>query len=99
VTWCQAQYQASITAYANRGVTKDRLYLFEHFANTDATVGWGRAGVSTAGWKNAITARSKAIDNLGFPGFVSYGWGGNALHAPEADRLAFMALYNQQSLP
>jgi hypothetical protein len=99
VTWCQTQYQSSITSYANRGVAKNRLYLFEHFANTDSTVGWGRAGVSVAGWKNAITARSKAIKNLAFPGFVSYGWGGNAMHAPEADRLAFMALYNQQNLP
>lgn len=99
VSWCQTQYQAAITAYGNLGVPKSRLYLFEHFANTDATVGWGRAGVSVAGWKNAITARSTAIKNVGFAGFVSYGWGGNAMHAPESDRLAFMALYNQQALP
>ncbi|MCC6898350.1 MAG: hypothetical protein IT377_05210 [Polyangiaceae bacterium] len=99
VAWCQAQYQAAITAYGNRGVTKDRLYLFEHFANTDATVGWGRAGVSQAGWTNAITARSKAIKNLSFAGFISYGWAGNAMHVPEAQRLSFMQLYTQQGLP
>ncbi|MCC6665507.1 MAG: hypothetical protein IT375_17270 [Polyangiaceae bacterium] len=99
VAWCQAQYQAAITAYANRGVTKDRLYLFEHFANTDASVGWGRAGVSEAGWTNAISARSKAIKNLSFAGFISYGWAGNAMHVPEAQRLGFMKLYTQQALP
>ncbi len=99
VAWCQAQYQASITAYQNRGVAKNRLFIFEHFANTNADVGWGRAGVSTAGWHNAIKARSQALKNLNLAGFVSYGWGGNAMHAPQSDRLSFMQTYVAQDLP
>jgi hypothetical protein len=99
VAWCQSQYQASINAYAAVGVAKSRLFLLEHFGNTDPSKGWGRAGVSVAGWKNAITARAKAIQNLGFAGFASYGWGGNDLHAPEADRLSFMATYLGNPVP
>ncbi len=99
VAWCQSQYQASINAYANRGVAKNRLFLFEHFGNTLPSVGWGRAGVSSAGWHNAIKARAQALKNLKLTGFVSYGWGGNDMHAPQADRLAFMQTYLQQRLP
>jgi hypothetical protein len=99
VSWCEDQYQAAIDAYGALGVPKSRLYLFEHFGNTDSTVGWGRAGVSVDGWHNAIKARSEAIKNLGFAGFLSYGWAFNAMHAPESDRLAFMATYVQQDLP
>ncbi|MFO0570538.1 MAG: hypothetical protein U0263_33175, partial [Polyangiaceae bacterium] len=122
VAWCQAQYQASITAYGNLGVAKNRLYIFENFANTKAssnkactqtsqcdpdeackanvcTVSFGRAGVSAAGWNNAITARSNALKNLGLAGFVSYAWGGNRIHAPESDRLGFMASYVAANLP
>ncbi len=99
VAWCQKQYQASITAYANLGVPKSRLFLFEHFGNTTAGTNWGRSGVSAAGWNNAIKARSQAAHNLGFAGFVSYGWGGNAMHAPESDRLGFMDTYAAQTVP
>ncbi len=99
VSWCQTQYQAAVSAYGALGVPKNRLFLFEHFANTDASVGYGRGGVSVAGWHNAIKARAIAAKNVGFAGFVSYAWGGNAMHAPEADRLAFMDTYNQQQLP
>ena len=82
VSWCQSQYQASIDAYANRGVAKNRLFIFEHFGNTLPNVGWGRAGVSSSGWHNAIKARAQALKNLKLTGFVSYGWGGNDMHAP-----------------
>lgn len=99
VAWCKAQYQSAINAYASVGVPKSRLFLFEHFGNSAADKGWGRAGVSVAGWKNAISARAQAIGQLGFAGFVSYGWGGNEMHAPESDRLDFMGIYAAGSVP
>lgn len=99
VAWCKQQYQNAIDAYASVGVPKSRLFLFEHFGNSAADKGWGRAGVSVAGWKNAIHARAQAIGQLGFAGFVSYGWGGNEMHAPESDRLDFMAVYAAGTVP
>jgi hypothetical protein len=99
VSWCKAQYQSAIKAYAAVGVPKSRLFLFEHFGNSAADKGWGRAGVSVAGWKNAIDARAQAIGQLGFAGFVSYGWGGNEMHAPEEDRLDFAAVYAAGQVP
>lgn len=99
MSWCKAQYQSAIDAYVSVGVPKSRLFLFEHFGNSGADKGWGRAGVSVAGWKNAINARAQAIGQLGFAGFVSYGWGGNEMHAPESDRLAFAQVYAAGNVP
>jgi hypothetical protein len=105
VSWCQAQYAASVAAYAKQGVPKSRLFLFEHFANSDTMmdngipIKWGRQAVSAADWHKAIKVRSQAAHNIGFAGFVSYDWGGNGMHAPESDRLAFMNTYLAQTLP
>lgn len=99
VGWCQAKYQASIDAYGKLGVPKGRLVLFEHFGNTGPGVEWGRGGVSVAGWHNAIKARAQAIANLGFAGFVSYGWGNNDMAATNAERVAFMKTYTSATVP
>lgn len=105
LAWCKAQYQASVAAYAQQGVPKSRLVLFEHFANSSTlndngvVVKWGRENVSAADWHKAIKVRSQAGQAIGFAGFVSYDWGANGMHAPEADRLAFMKTYTNQLLP
>lgn len=105
LAWCQSQYAASLNSYMARGVPKSRLFLFEHFGNTGTVmdngipIKWGRQAVSAADWHKAIQVRSKAANAVGFAGFVSYDWGANGLHAPQADRLAFMKTYRGQKLP
>lgn len=97
--WCEAQYRASANAYAALGVPRDRLMLVEHFGNTAAGEAWGRAGVSDAGWKNAIQARAKGAKNVGFAGYLSYLWGSNQMHDDEASRLDAIDTYAGLTLP
>jgi hypothetical protein len=99
VVWCQGQYQQSKDAYTSKGVPEDRLVLFEHFGGTLTDTGWGRAGVSDAGWHNAIEARSAAAAAVGFAGFASYAWGSNLVHEDEAARIGFIETYVAQTLP
>jgi hypothetical protein len=99
VAWCAAQYEDAALAYGALGVSLDRLFLVEHFGQTTAEKSWGRAGVSTAGWHNAIEARSQAAASVGFAGFVSYAWSWNLMHESEANRVAFMQTYVAQDLP
>jgi hypothetical protein len=99
VAWCEAQYQDAALAYAALGVGIDRLFLVEHFGQTPADKAWGRAGVSVAGWHNAIAARSTAAKSVGFAGFVSYAWSWNLMHESDANRIAFTQTYVAQDLP
>ena len=92
-------YQETIDAYDALGVGLDRLFLIEHFGQTTADKSWGRAGVSVAGWHNAIEARSAAAQAVGFAGFISYAWSWNLMHETDENRLAFEATYVAQSLP
>lgn len=99
VAWCTAQYKAAVAAYAALGVPKDRLFLVEHFGQTTPDKAWGRAGVSVAGWHNAIKARSQAAHSVGFAGFISYAWSWNLMHETAANRLAFSETFAAQQLP
>ncbi|MEO6434985.1 MAG: hypothetical protein ABIP55_04395 [Tepidisphaeraceae bacterium] len=99
VTWCKTQYQSSKTSYLNLGIAADRLYLFEHFAQTVAGTAWGRSGVSYAGWDNAINARADAAKQVGFAGFVGYAWGKNGMGVAEVDMVHFEQTYAAKPLP
>lgn len=99
VVWCEQQYQTSKDAYTSKGVPEDRLVLFEHFGGTLTDTGWGRSGVSDAGWINAIEARSAAAASVGFAGFASYAWSSNLIHEDEAARISFIDTYVAQPLP
>ncbi|MDB6121636.1 MAG: Immunoglobulin I-set domain protein [Pedosphaera sp.] len=105
VSWCQSQYQSSVTSYGNRGVPKSRLMLGEHFGQTSTnlsdgtTVTWGRNNVSYADWDNAINARSVAARNVAFPGFLSFAWYSDTMLASDADLLHFEDTYTSNSLP
>jgi hypothetical protein len=99
VSWCQTQYQNSKNSYVNRGVPAAKIYLVEHFGQTVWNTGWGRSGVSYAGWDNAINARSTAARNVGFAGFVSYAWAKNAMLASDADLIHFENTYTAKTLP
>jgi hypothetical protein len=99
VVWCEDQYQTSKDAYTSKGVPADRLVLFEHFGGTLTDTGWGRSGVSDAGWINAIEARSAAAASVGFAGFASYAWSSNLIHEDETARIDFIETYVAQPLP
>ncbi len=99
VSWCQSQYQATKNAYLNRGVGSTRIMLVEHYAQTVTNTGWGRSGVSYAGWDNAINARSTAAKNVGFAGHVSYYWKGNDMCTSSTDLVHFINTYAAKSLP
>jgi hypothetical protein len=87
VAWAQAQYQASKTTYMAAGVTFDRLFLGEHFANTIAGTGWGRSGIAASDWDTVLQIRQDALRNVGFPGFLAYNWGGNGMAITTAEQL------------
>jgi len=93
VSWCAAQYQDTVQHYANVGVPLSRLMLVDNFANTTAGAGWGRAGVSAQGWRNAIAARIAAAAQVGFAGYWSYAWANNAMADDELTRLGFEEQY------
>lgn len=99
VNWCRDQYQAAVDDYAAVGVPLNRLVLVEHFGQTTPDKTWGRAGVSVAGWHNAIEARSAAAHQIDFAGYVSYAWSWNLMHETDDNRFDFMETYVQQVLP
>ena len=99
VSYCQNIYQSSINSYVARGVSASKLYLIEHFGQTLSGSGFGRAGVSSAGWDNAINARITAAHNCGFAGFVSYGWSGNDMGTCESWLVHYEDTYNNKTLP
>ncbi|EEF61804.1 immunoglobulin domain-containing protein [Pedosphaera parvula] len=105
LSWCQSQYQSSVTSYANRGVPKSRLMLGEHFGQTSTdlpdgtTVTWGRNTASFSDWDAAINVRSLAARNVGFPGFLSYAWYSDTMLAPDPDLIHFEDTYGSNSLP
>jgi hypothetical protein len=99
IAWCRGEYQRAIDAYASVGVPKERLMILEHFGQTLPDKGWGRAGVSHAGWRNAISARTKAAQQLDFAGYVSYAWGTNGTFETSADRQGYIELYRSFLLP
>jgi len=99
VSWCQAQYQTTMNTYTAHGVPRAQLFLAEDYAQTVAGTGWGRAGVSYAGWDNAITTRATALHNIGFAGVVGYGWGWDGMHVSDADMTHFEDTYASKVLP
>jgi hypothetical protein len=99
VEWCRQQYQASKNAYTALGVNAGRLFLAEHFGQTVAGTNWGRSGVSTAGWHNAIRARADAARIVGFTGFIGYAWGKNGMQVSEEEQIAFQETYKSKVLP
>jgi hypothetical protein len=89
VGWAQARYESSKTSYMARGVPEDRIFLTEHFGQTLAGSGWGRAGVSADEWERAIRVRDSAILNADFSGFLSFAWGKNGMQVSDAELIRF----------
>ena len=83
VSFCQGKYQSYVDAYHALGVPYSKLYLTEHYSQTTSGTAYGRAGVSYAGWDNAIRTRASAIHNIfvkgDIGGYISYGWDGNPM--------------------
>jgi autotransporter-associated beta strand protein len=96
VAWAQAQYEWSQTVYSNLGISQDRLFLGEHFGNTDSTAGWGRGGISASDWDTVIQIRQDAIYNANYAGFLAYGWGANGMGASEAEQLQHEYYYRSR---
>jgi hypothetical protein len=99
--WCEARYRASKEKYARLGVPGVRLFMVEHFANTEdaADRPWGRQGVTPAEWDAAIAVRSVALHKAGFAGFVSYCWAKNRMKVSDDELIHFENTYKSQSLP
>ncbi len=99
VSWCQGQYQSSLNSYNAVGVPKPKLILGEHFAQTVAGTGWGRSGISSNEWDQAINARSRAALNIGFTGFASYAWVYNSMLVSKEEMIHFEKTYATNPLP
>ena len=99
VSYCQSQYQASINSYTGLGVPRGKLMLGEHFAQTLAGTSYGRSGVSSNDWDKVSLARNQAAQNVGFIGFLSYAWGGNAMGITEDEQLEHEDTYRTNQLP
>ena len=99
VSYCQGQYQSSINSYTSLGVPRAKLMLGEHFSQTLAGTSYGRAGVSSNDWDKVIVARNQGAQNVGFAGFLSYAWGGNAMGITEDEQLEHEDTYRSNNLP
>jgi hypothetical protein len=99
--WCETQYRHSKEKYMRLGVPADRLFLCEHFANTEdaADRKWGRQGVTREEWDKAIAVRSAALHKVGFAGFMSYCWSKNRMKVPDEELIHFENTYRAQILP
>ena len=99
VSWCQSQYQSSITSYTGLGVSRTKLMLGEEFTQSTAGTDYGRSGVSSNDWDTAILARNQAGQNVRFAGFLSYAWGGNAMLVPDDELIHYEDTYRTNQLP
>jgi hypothetical protein len=99
VSWCQSQYQSSITSYTSLGVARGRLMLGEEFTQSTTGTGYGRSGVSSNDWDTVILTRNQAAQNAGFAGFLSYAWGGNAMLVPDNELIHYEDTYRTNQLP
>lgn len=99
--WCEEQYRNAKNKYTRLGVPADRLFLVEHFANTEdaADRPWGRQGVSREDWDRAIAVRSAALHHIGFEGFMSYCWSKNRMKVSDDELIHFENTYKAQVLP
>ena len=99
VSWCQGQYQSSITSYTGLGVPRAKLMLGEEFTQSTTGTGYGRSGISSNDWDHVIGVRSQAAQNVGFAGFLSYAWGGNAMLVSDDELVEHEAVYRTNQLP
>jgi hypothetical protein len=99
VSWCQSQYQSSIASYTSLGVSPAKLMLGEEFTQSTAGADYGRSGVSSNDWDTAILARNQAAQNVGFAGFLSYAWGGNAMLVSDDELIHHEDIYRTNQLP
>ena|ERR1043165_2033741 len=99
VSYCQSQYQSSITSYTGLGVARGKLMLGEHFAQTTNGTSYGRSGISSNAWDTVIQVRNQAALNLAFAGFLSYAWGGNSMMVPDDEILEHEDTYRTNLLP
>ena len=98
-SWCQTQYESSITSYTGLGVPRNKLMLGEHFGQTTNTVGWGRSGVSSNDWDSAILARNQGAQSAGFVGFLTYAWSANAMQVSDEELVHYEDTYRTNQLP
>jgi hypothetical protein len=99
VSWCQSQYQSSVNSYSSLGMPQQKLVLTEHFAHTLSGTDWGRSGVTSNEWNQAIIARSKAALNVGFAGYSSYAWVYNHMLVSKEEMIHFEQVYATNPLP
>ncbi len=99
VSWCQSQYQSSITSYTALGVPRGKLMLGEEFPQSVAGTGYGRSGVSSNDWDTAILTRNQAALNVAFAGFLSYAWGGNQMLVTDDELIEHEDTYRTNFLP
>jgi len=99
ISWCQGVYQSSITNYNALGVPTSQLILGENFSQTLANAGYGRSGVSSNDWDNAINARSQAALNASFAGFIGYAWDGDDMEVSENEMISYENIYAANPLP
>jgi|HubBroStandDraft_6_1064221.scaffolds.fasta_scaffold285097_2 hypothetical protein len=99
--WCEAQYRVSKDKYSHLGVPLAKLFIIEHFANTEDAKDrpWGRQGVTAEEWDKAIAVRSAALHKVGFAGFMSYCWSKNRMKVSDDELIHFEQTYKAQVLP
>jgi len=94
-------YGRPLHAYMSMGIPRSRIMMYEHFANSDSSIPYGRQGVSSADWIRTIKLRNEVIHKLHFGGVLSYAWWLNAMKDSVAVRDKYYAAHQQsrQALP
>jgi hypothetical protein len=94
-------YGRPLQAYMKMGIPRARIFMYEHYANSDASIPYGRQGVSDADWVRTIILRNQVISKLKFGGVLAYAWWLNSMKQSPAVRDKFYAAHQKtrQALP
>jgi len=96
---CEQIYNSSVKSYNNVGVKKSRLILTEHFGQTLNGTNWGRSGVDSDSWIEAIQIRSQAAINLNFAGYSTYAWAFDEMLVSDTELELYEEVYGEMPLP
>jgi hypothetical protein len=94
-------YGRPLSAYLRLGIPRSRIFMYEHYANSNSAIPYGRQGVSDADWIRTIKDRNKVIAKLKFGGVLAYAWWLNSMKQSPAVRDRFYMAHHKtrQALP
>jgi len=94
-------YGRPLRTYQAMGIPKAKIFMYEHYANSDSSIPYGRQGVSDADWIRTIQLRNQVISKLNFGGVLAYAWWHNSMHqsAEQRDKYYSAHIKTRNAMP